>query len=92
MNTIFDNLSTQLLRAKCVSSKFHQIVENILLNCGVLMMRTEPVVMPAVLLVVSAVILHYSVANTDICFLYKLRAPTVVITLGTLASFVGCKR
>lgn len=35
----------------------------------------------------SAVILHCRNGNTDVCFLYKLRAPAVVITLLTLSIF-----
>jgi hypothetical protein len=87
VNTIFGNLSRQLLRTKDVLSKFLQTLENILLNIGVLMMRTKPVAMPAVLQVVSAVIWHCSNGNTDVCFLYKLRAPAVVVTLVTLSIF-----
>jgi hypothetical protein len=40
---------------------------------------------------VSAVILHCRNGNTDICLLYKLRAPAVVITLATLSIFCWVK-
>jgi ribose/xylose/arabinose/galactoside ABC-type transport system permease subunit len=40
---------------------------------------------------VSAVILHCRNGNIEVCFVYKLRAPAVVITLGTLSIFCWVK-